>query len=56
MDFPDRVMLGSDQFIGQGGIDASPSFVSTWDIIDQLPNDLASKIAGENAARIYHLE
>ncbi|MEK7539807.1 MAG: amidohydrolase family protein [Patescibacteria group bacterium] len=59
VDFPDHFMLGSDQFVGdlgEGVKNASPSFVSTWDIIKQLPSDLASKIAGENASRIYHLE
>lgn len=59
IDFPDHFMLGSDQFVGDLGAavkNASPSFASTWELIDQLPDTIASKIAGENAARIYHIQ
>ena len=57
-DFPDRFVLGSDTFYAQGerqrggtpeGMDNLRS------LIDQLPEDLARKVASENAIRLYRL-
>ena len=56
-EFPDRFMIGADDFIGAPGSWSAgpPSFVDTWAIIDQLPEDLRSKVGRENAARVYRL-
>lgn len=55
--FPDRFMIGSDEFFPPPG---SPrrwpqSFDETWKILGQLPADLARQIGRDNAQRIYHL-
>ncbi|MBI4611973.1 MAG: amidohydrolase family protein [Planctomycetes bacterium] len=56
-EFPDRFVIGSDEFFGGPGSRRAPqSFEETWRILDQLPADLAAKIGRENAARIYGLE
>ncbi|MFQ6089255.1 MAG: amidohydrolase family protein [Candidatus Methanofastidiosia archaeon] len=54
-DFPDRFMIGSDEFIGiPGRTPRRPqSFEETWSILNQLSEDLAYKVGYENAARIY---
>ncbi len=56
--FPDRFVIGSDEFIdSQGKLPiGAASLDQTWNIINQLPADLATAIAHDNAARIYHLE
>jgi len=54
---PDRFVLGGDEFftdgvaprIGEGGT------VATWRILEQLPEDVARRIACENPARLYRL-
>ncbi|MFQ5420559.1 MAG: hypothetical protein ACE5EY_09370, partial [Anaerolineae bacterium] len=55
--FPDRFMIGGDEFVGIPGLtpDKPASFAETWAILNQLPPDLAAKVGGENAARIYRL-
>ncbi len=56
-EFPDRIMLGADEFVGPGPEKAklAASFESTWAIIDQLPEDIAAKIGGDNARRVFNL-
>jgi hypothetical protein len=49
--FPDRFMIGSDQFIG----DETVRFDGARRLIDALPPDLAVLVATENAKRIYRL-
>jgi predicted TIM-barrel fold metal-dependent hydrolase len=51
-DFPDRFMIGSDQFFDEGAerISRARKFV------DALPPDVARVVASENARRIYRLE
>lgn len=54
---PDRFLLGGDEFftdgvaprIGEGGTAA------TWRILQELPDDVARRIACENPARLYRL-
>jgi hypothetical protein len=58
-DFPDRFLVGSDEFIGSaGGLTNRPSasFRQTWAMIAQLPPDLARKVGRENALRVYGLK
>jgi len=57
-DFPDRFMVGSDEFLRSPGKRQlkSQSFEETWPILDQLPPDLARKVGHDNAARIYNLD
>jgi len=57
-DFPDRFVIGADEFVGpadQPRRVGPPSFADTWSVIEQLPQDLRVKIASENAMRIYRL-
>jgi len=56
-DFPNRIMLGADEFVGPGPERAklAASFESTWAIIDQLPEDLAASVGGDNARRVFNL-
>ena len=56
-EFPDRFMVGADEFVSApGGWSAGPpSFVDTWAILNQLPEELRNKVGCENAARVYHL-
>lgn len=57
-DFPDRILIGSDQFY------ASPKSPRKWPessqgprlFLSKLPSELAQKVAVENAARIYRLK
>lgn len=57
-DFPHRIMLGSDEFIGPGPEKATlaASFETTWSLVDQLPEKLSTKIGWENAKRVYRLQ
>jgi hypothetical protein len=50
-DFPDRFMIGSDQFIG----DDTERFAGARRVVEALPADLARPIANENVKRIYRL-
>ena len=51
-------MLGSDEFIGPDPKPAklAASFDTTWAILEQLPEELAARIGGENARRVYRLK
>ena len=55
--FPRRVMLGADEFVSPDDEKASlaRSFSTTWSIPGQLPSELAAKLGGENAQRVYQL-
>jgi predicted TIM-barrel fold metal-dependent hydrolase len=50
-DYPDRFMIGSDQFIG----DDTERFESSRHLVDALPHDLAQRVASDNAKHIYRL-
>jgi hypothetical protein len=56
--FPDRFMLGSDQFHAAPG--AMGRFIPRLEplraLIEALPEDLAGKIGHENAVKVYRLE
>jgi len=56
--FPDRFVIGSDEFIPvEGDNTITPqSFEETWRIMKQLPVDLRAKIGRDNAMRIYGLK
>ncbi|MBI4178471.1 amidohydrolase family protein [bacterium] len=57
-EFPDRFMIGGDEFIAGKSARAPKfpqSFEETWSLMDQLPDDLAQKIGRDNAARVYRL-
>jgi len=58
-DFPERFMVGADEFIGVSPVrrHKSQSFEETWQVIDkELPEDLRRKIGHHNAARVYNLK
>ncbi len=51
-DYPDRIMLGADEFVGNEGLPAG--FENTWGLL--LPNfepEVARKIGVDNAAAVY---
>jgi predicted TIM-barrel fold metal-dependent hydrolase len=50
-DFPDRFMIGSDQFIGED----TERLERSRRLIDALPSDLQQLVASENARRLYRL-
>jgi predicted TIM-barrel fold metal-dependent hydrolase len=50
-DYPDRFVIGSDQFIDQG----TARFNAARRFVDALPSDLQSVVANRNAAQIYRL-
>ena len=53
----DRLVIGSDEFVSpSGGNDLAASFDETWNVVSQLPAEVARKIGGDNARRIYGLE
>lgn len=56
--FPDRFLIGSDQFYGIPGLTPKrpPSSRGPRAFMNQLPQDLARKVGYENAIRIYRLE
>jgi len=56
--FPDRIMLGADEFVGPSSEPAklAASLEATWAVVDQLPEALADTIGGANAKRVYGLE
>ena len=61
-DFPDRFVIGSDHFHGplgrtpRGAPGVPPNVRPTWNLVDQLPEELAREIACENALMIYKLQ
>ena len=57
LDFPHRIMLGADEFIGPGEkAKLAASFDRTWSIPDNLPGSVREKIGGENARRVFKLD
>ncbi len=56
-EFPNRFVIGSDQFYTVPGTRriGPPSTESTWNLVDQLPTDVASKVVCDNARTIYRL-
>lgn len=58
-DFPDRFMLGSDAFYARDGIARGSSdegMSNMRGLVTQLPENVASKVASENAIRVYRLK
>ncbi|MDH4184010.1 MAG: amidohydrolase [Nitrospinota bacterium] len=57
-DYPDRIMVGGDEFIGPPALDPwmPPSFEETWRAIDHLLEPTRSKLAWQNAARVYNIQ
>lgn len=51
-DFPDRFMIGSDQFFDEG----TARLALARKLVDALPPELAYLVARENAKRIYRLD
>jgi predicted TIM-barrel fold metal-dependent hydrolase len=59
-DFPDRFMVGTDDFFGAAintasGKSLPTTSYETWGIVNQLPPELAEKVGRSNAARVYNL-
>ncbi|MEW6358920.1 MAG: amidohydrolase family protein [Planctomycetota bacterium] len=56
-DFPDRLLVCTDQFVGIPGTTTRPpqSFDETWTAIKQLPSDVMLKVGRDNAATVYGL-
>lgn len=58
-DFPDRFVVGSDLFVSESAKEATPGPAprpfEVWKLVDKLPPEIARKLGGENAARIYRL-
>lgn len=56
--FPDRVLLGGDQFHVAPGARGRfhPRLLALRDFAQALPKDLAAKIGYENAVKVYRLE
>jgi predicted TIM-barrel fold metal-dependent hydrolase len=50
--FPDRFMMGSDQFIGED----TERLEQSRRLVDALPPDLRLSVASENARRLYRLD
>lgn len=58
-EFPDRFMLGSDAFYGRDGIvrgSSDQGMRNLRGLIEQLPQELQSKVASESAIRLYRLK
>ncbi len=56
-EFPNRFVVGSDQFYSVPGTRrvGPPSTKSTWNLVGQLPSNVASKVVCDNARSIYRL-
>ena len=56
-DFPERIMIGSDEFVGiPGKTKRMPqSFEETWSILKQLSKETAEKVGRLNAKRVYSI-
>ncbi len=56
-DFPDRIMLGSDQFFGSPGntTDGSLTMPATLDLAAQLPAALAQAVSEDTVRAVYRL-
>lgn len=57
-EFPDRLVIGSDEFISpiEGSAKGAASFSLTWSILAQLPPEVALKVGKNNATRLYGLD
>jgi Amidohydrolase len=57
-DFPDRFVLGADEFYGIEGltIERPSSTSATWGLLNQLPANLANKIGCDNVRAIYGIQ
>jgi hypothetical protein len=55
--YPDRFVLGGDEFFGEpgGSVNGSASLGGTWEVIEQLSDTLAEKIACSNPIRMWDL-
>ncbi|MBT3982314.1 MAG: hypothetical protein HOE90_13230 [Bacteriovoracaceae bacterium] len=55
--FPDRFVIGSDEFFGESAdlTIGSASTQGSWDLIEKLPNELKKAFACDNPRRIYNL-
>ena len=56
LDFSDRIVIGSDDFMGLTRRNPRPkdSFAQTWRIIEQFPEEIRRKIGHKNVLRIYN--
>jgi hypothetical protein len=56
--YPNRFVLGGDEFFGTSSASTagSASLGGTWDIIDQLPHDIAEQLACDNPSRMWALD
>jgi predicted TIM-barrel fold metal-dependent hydrolase len=56
-DYPDRFLIGADEFFSQPNTPRTgpPSTKMTWSIVNQLPPDVARKVACENVTKIYRM-
>lgn len=54
-EFPDRFVVGSDQHYGLHEDSGPQRWQATIHMVNQLPDGVRQKIAGENALRIYSL-
>ena len=56
--YPDRFMIGSDQFYISPMIKAKlpPSADDTISVLAKLPKDIADKIASGNALKVFNLK
>jgi len=56
LDFPDRIMLGADEFVGPGEkAEIAASFEKTWSVVDHFSGEVKEKIGGDNARRVFKL-
>ncbi len=57
-DYDDRFLVGADEFYGIAGVTPGrpPSTETTWQFLDQLPEDLVTKITCENPLQVYRFE
>jgi len=56
-DYPDRFLIGSDEIVKASNDHPSAgSMAATVSLVDQLPDDLKTKIGSENAHAIYRLK
>ncbi|MDP6786923.1 MAG: amidohydrolase family protein [Rhodospirillales bacterium] len=57
LDFPDRIMLGADEFVGPGEkAKLAASFEKTWSILEHFSGEVREKIGGGNARRVFKLD
>ncbi len=55
-EWPERFVLGSDEFVGGTDGVGAPSTQGTWDLMAQLPDELAQAFACDNPRRIYGID